>query len=75
MPRYIEFPAQAESGGTGPSVASLVAGFALLMAAYFVAEATLASYPHPLHWLAAVAGGLVGGVTPVVAARVFARSR
>lgn len=27
---------------------------------YFVAEASLASYPHPLHWLATVAIGLFG---------------
>jgi hypothetical protein len=56
-------------------VASIVAGFALMLTAYFAAEATLASEPHPLHWLAAVAGGLVGGIAPIVAARVFARSR
>jgi hypothetical protein len=75
VPRYINFPAESDSGGRGPSTASIVGGFGLLLAAYFVAEASLASEPHPLHWLAAVAGGLVGGVTPIVIGRVFVRSR
>jgi hypothetical protein len=56
-------------------VASVVVGFGLMMTAYLVAEGLLASQPHGLHWLAAVAGAIVGGFTPLVAARMFARSR
>ena len=74
VPRYIQFPA-GDKGGWGPSVASVLAGFGLMMTAYLVAEGALASDPHGLHWLAAVAGGIVGAVTPIVAGRVFARSR
>ena len=74
VPRYITFPAQT-GGGWVPSLGSIVAGSVLMMTSYFVAEAVLAANPHSLHWLAAVVGGLVGGVGPIIAVRVFGRSR
>jgi hypothetical protein len=74
VPRYITFP-EHEGGGWSPSLASMAGGLVLTVATWFVAESALASDPHPVHWLVAVAGGLVGGIAPMVAVKVFARSR
>ena len=38
------------------------AGFVGFLLAYFIAEATLSTRPHPLHWLAAFSAAAVVGV-------------
>ena len=73
VPRYIAQMDSANRGTRGPSLAGLVVGFASLLTAYFVAEAALASEPHPLHWLVAALAGIVGGVASMVAARMCGR--